>query len=171
LIPQQSNTLELPISQNPIHKIFLTKPSQHRVCSAARLISNNERFELQTHLSFLLPPILPHTHTILTTPLKCTSKPTTTQILQTQILKLFSNKPAISRNQMHLLKKKPTYPEITHIMMMRRTTTTEREDTTKTTTIATKTSTTKGNKLMHQIKTHPAIPQLEKKSKKKLKKL
>jgi len=46
--------------------------------------------------------------------------------------------------------------------MMRRTTTTEREGTTKTTTIATKTSTTKGNKLMHQIKTHPAIPQLEK---------
>jgi hypothetical protein len=157
LIPQQSNTLELPISQNPIHKIFLTKPSQHRVCSAARLISNNERFELQTHLSFLLPPILPHTHTILTTPLKCPSKPTTTQILQTQILKLFSNKTAYPEIKCIFSKKKPTYPEITHIMMMRRTTTTtEREDTTKTTTIETKTSTTKGNKLMHQIKTHPA---------------
>jgi hypothetical protein len=49
---------------------------------------------------------------------------------------------------MNLLKKKPTSPEITHIMMMRRTTT-----------IAPKTSTTKGNKLMHQIETHPAVPQ------------
>jgi hypothetical protein len=55
-------------------------------------------------------------------------------------------------------------------MMTRTTPTTEREDTTKTTTLATKTSTTKGNKLMHQIKTHPAIPQLEK-NRKKIKKL
>jgi hypothetical protein len=78
------------------------------------------------------------------------------------------NPPNSSQTNLHIQKSnessqtKPTYPEITHIMMMRRTTTTEREDTTKTTTIAPKTSTTKGNKLMHKIETHPAIPQLEK---------
>jgi hypothetical protein len=50
----------------------------------------------------------------------------------------------ISRNQMNLLKKKPTYPEITHVMMMRRTTTTEREDTTKNNNNSTKNINNKG---------------------------